>query len=391
MEDSVSLAPVTTQDDLMTQAREFLEMFHREKKHAGDLERRWAAVRAEIDRTGTYWHTRDELIFGARAAWRHSVRCVGRVRWSTLVVRDARRVRTRRQVYRDLMRHLQFATNGGRIRSTITIFAPDRERGPMTRIWNEQLIRYAGWRQSDGTVLGDPRNLGFTDLAVRLGWQPPPQRGPWDLLPWVIETATEEPRPMSVPRQAVLEVPITHPDYGWFGELNLRWHAVPVISHMRLHIGGVDYSAAPFNGFYLGDEIASRNLADRDRYDQVREVARRMGLNLGSDRSLWRDRAVIELNRAVLHSFDATGVSITDHHSEAGHFMRFASMEETAGRCPHADWAWINAHPVPPQTPTFHRRWSDDQLQPNFWLDEEARRRASGEPAGRTLRGLHGR
>jgi nitric-oxide synthase len=392
MEDYVRLAPVTARpDDLMAQAREFLEMFHREKPSAGSLERRWAAVRAEIDKTGSYWHTRDELIFGARAAWRHSVRCVGRVRWSTLVVRDARRVRTRRQVYRQLTRHLQFATNGGRIRSTITIFAPDRATGPMTRIWNEQLVRYAGWRRGDGTVLGDPRNLGFTDLAVRIGWQPPAQRGPWDLLPWVIETATEEPRALPVPRHAVLEVPITHPDYAWFHELNLRWHAVPVISHMRLHIGGVDYSAAPFNGFYLGDEIGSRNLADRDRYDQVREVARRMGLNLGSERNLWRDRAVIELNRAVLHSFDATGVSITDHHSEAGHFMRFASMEQTAGRCAHADWAWINAHPVPPQTPTFHRRWSDDQLQPNFWLDEIARQRAAGETAGRTLRSLHTR
>ena len=175
-------------------------------------------------------------------------------------------------------------------------------------------------------MLGDPRNAGFTDLALRLGWRPPAEPGAFDLLPWVVETAGEEPRQVPVPGRLVLEVPITHPEYGWFAELGLRWHAVPVISHMRLHIGGINYSAAPFNGFYLGDEIASRNLADNDRYDQVTRVARGMGLNLGSERDLWRDRAVIELNRAVLHSFDLAGVSIADHHTEARHFMRFASM-----------------------------------------------------------------
>jgi nitric-oxide synthase len=373
-------------EDVLAQAQEFLTLLHAEVPSAGPLSRRWDEVRREIDRTGSYRHTRTELTFGARVAWRQSVRCVGRVRWPALVVRDARRARTVRQVYRELVRHLQFATNGGRIRSTITIFAPDEPAGPRVRIWNEQLVRYAGWRRPDGSVLGDPRYTGFTDLALRSGWRPPAQPSAWDLLPWLVETAGEEPRPLSVPGRLVLEVPIIHPEYAWFGQLGLRWHAVPVISHMRLHIGGVDYSAAPFNGFYLGDEIASRNLADRDRYDQVAEVARRMGLNLGSDRSLWRDRAVIELNRAVLYSFDVAGVSITDHHTEARHFMRFATMESTAGRCPRADGTWINAHPVPPQTPTFHRLWDGAEVQPNFWLDDDARQRASGDEVGLTLK-----
>ncbi len=372
--------------DVLTQAYEFLDLFHREVPGAGSLQRRWDEVRQDVHRTGSYRHTRAELTFGARVAWRNSVRCVGRVRWPTLVVRDARYARTTRQVCRELSRHLRFATNGGRIRSTITIFAADDDLGPRVRIWNEQLVRYAGWSGPDGSVLGDPRNAGITDLALRLGWRPPAERSAWDLLPWVVETAGEEPRLVEVSRGLVLEVPITHPEYGWFAELGLRWHAVPVISHMRLHVGGINYSAAPFNGFYLGDEIGSRNLADSDRYDQVAEVARGMGLSLGSDRSLWRDRAVIELNRAVLHSFDVAGVSIADHHTEARHFMRFASMESTAGRCPHAEWSWINAHPVPPQTPTFHRQWDGAEIQPNFWLDDDARRRSQGEMVGPVLR-----
>ena len=387
----MGVAVARSPDEVLAQAREFLELFHREVPAAGSLPARWAAVRAEVSATGSYWHTRPELVFGARVAWRHSVRCVGRVRWPTLVVRDARRVRTSRGVYRELARHLRFATNGGRIRSAITIFAPDTQTAPRVRIWNEQLVRYAGWRRPDGSALGDPRNAGFTELAQSLGWRPPEQPGPWDLLPWLIETADEQPRHFGVPRRLVLEVPIVHPEYAWFERLGLRWHAVPVISHMRLHVGGVDYSAAPFNGFYLGDEIGSRNFADNDRYDQVAAVARGMGLNLGSERSLWRDRAVIELNRAVLHSYDVAGVSIADHHTEAKHFMRFASMESSAGRCAHADWSWINAHPVPPQTPTFHRRWAADEVQPNFWLDPEAAQCAAGHPSAPTLRTRHAR
>jgi nitric-oxide synthase len=368
-------------------AREFLELFHRETPaRAEALARRWAAVRAEIAATGSYRQTRAELVFGARVAWRNSVRCIGRVRWPTLVVRDARHVRRPAQVYRQLVRHLRFATNGGRIRSAITIFAPDDRHGPTVRIFNEQLVRYAGWPQAGGGVLGDPRYVGFTELALKLGWRPPRQPGRWDVLPWIIETATEDPRVLTVPQRAVLEVPISHPHHPWFADLDLRWLAVPVVANMRLHIGGIDYSAAPFNGFYLGDEIGSRNLADADRYDQTTAVATRLGLDTSSDRTLWRDRAVIELNHAVLHSFDTARVSITDHHHEARHFMRFAAMEEAAGRCPHADATWINSHPVPPQTPTFHRRWDATELQPNFWLDDDARDRAAGRWAGPGLR-----
>jgi hypothetical protein len=36
------------------------------------------AIAAEIDETGTYSHTSDELQFGARLAWRNSNRCIGR-------------------------------------------------------------------------------------------------------------------------------------------------------------------------------------------------------------------------------------------------------------------------------------------------------------------------
>src|SRR5262245_15137067 len=135
---------------------------------------------------------------------------------------------------------------------------------------------------------------------------------------------------------------------------------------MRLSIGGVRYPAAPFNGWYMGTEIGARNLADTDRYDLLPTVAARLGLDTSQDHTLWRDRALVELNVAVLHSFKAAGVTIADHHTESRRFLTHLAREERAGRpCP-ADWSWI----VPPisgaATPVFHRYYDQADLHPRF-------------------------
>jgi nitric-oxide synthase len=361
------------------EAREFLQMFHAENPSAqSSFPERWDKVQAEILACGRYELTEAELTFGARAAWRHSVRCVGRLRWQGLVVRDARYLSTAAEVHEQVVEHVDVATNGGRIRSMVTVFPADTDTGPLVRIWNEQAIRYAGWSDGVGGVVGDPRYLGFTKLAEGLGWRPT-RRGRFEPLPLVIETATEDPQLFTLPRESILEVPISHPEFAWFAGLGLRWHALPLITCMRMRVGGMNFPVA-FNGFYLQDEIASRNLSDANRYNQVPVVARGMGLDTRSARTLWRDRSVIELNRAVLHSFDLAGVTIADHHAEAANFMRFVEREESAGRCPHADWTWINPVPVPAQVPTFHRYYDPTEVNPNFYLDPDAAKRAAGQP-----------
>lgn len=49
-------------------------------------------------------------------------------------------------------------------RSAITIF-PQRTDGKHDyRVWNHQLISYAGYKNPDGTIIGDPANIEFTEV-----------------------------------------------------------------------------------------------------------------------------------------------------------------------------------------------------------------------------------
>lgn len=360
----------------IAEAEEFLRLFHAENRDSGSLQQRLDRMRYEVETVGSYRHTPQELTFGAQVAWRNNARCIGRLYWRSLKVRDLRDVHDVSAVAAHCVQHLRMATNNGKIRPVISVFPPEIPQRPAPRIWNEQLIRYAGYRRQDGSVLGDPRYARFTEALIGFGWRPPAQRSAFDVLPLVVETAEEGPHMFALPAELVKEVPLSHPELPWFAELGLRWHAVPVISNMRLRIGGVSYPAAPFNGWYMGTEIGARNFGDTDRYDLVPVVAEKLGLDTSREDTLWRDRALVELNRAVLHSYQQAGVTITDHHTESKRFLTHLAKEEAAGRkCP-VDWSWI----VPPmsgsQTPVFHRYYDEDQQRPDFLLDDDATRRA---------------
>ncbi|MFX4294400.1 nitric oxide synthase oxygenase [Streptomyces bohaiensis] len=371
----------------LAEAFDFLRMFHLEHPDQPvPLRARMRQVRQAVAAVGTYRHTTAELTFGARVAWRNSSRCIGRLYWNSLKVLDRRDATTPDRIHRHLVDHLRTATNGGRIRPVLSVFAPSTPTTAAPRVWNSQLVRYAGYRLDDGRVLGDPANVAFTETVRRLGWRA--RYGRFDLLPLVVEgTDGRGPRLFELDPRDVLEVPLVHPDHPFFAGLGLRWHAVPAISHMRLRIGGVDYPLAPFNGWYMGTEIGARNLTDSDRYDLLPAVAAGLGLDTSREDTLWRDRALVETNVAVLHSFRAAGVRITDHHTESRRFLTHIEREEAAGRRVPAQWSWI----VPPMsggiTPVFHRYYDEQEQHPAFHLDDDARDRAEGRvgpaPAGR--------
>jgi len=359
-------SPWQTDQPLFVEARDFLHLFHHEHATPHLYADRLASIQEEIAATGTYWQTYEELAYGARVAWRHSSRCIGRLHWKVLEVHDKRHLSTAEEIFKALVEHITLATNGGKIRPMITIFAPQGRAQKNIRIWNPQLIRYAGYRQPNGAVLGDPAHVELTRISHRLGWQGG-QGSAFDVLPLIIQMPSQPPQLFELPHECILEVPLSHPDYPWFAQLGLKWHALPVISNMRLEIGGISYTAAPFNGWYMGTEIGARNLGDVKRYNLLRLIAQRMGLNTSSNRTLWQDRAIVELNVAVLHSFALHRVAIVDHHTASRQFILHGEREREVGRSVPADWGWI----VPPisgsVTPVFHTPYEDVTLKPNFF------------------------
>lgn len=375
----------------LAEAEEFLRRCYAEVPSLGPVEPRLAAVREQIDAVGTYVHTHGELTHGARMAWRNSSKCIGRLYWRSLVVLDRRTVRTPDEIFEQLVNHLivssgRYRPIAGQLRPVISVFGQAVPGRPVTRIWNDQLIRYAGYHTEHGTVLGDPRFVDFTAAVSALGWRG--KRDAFDVLPLVLDVPGYGPRVYDLPESAVLEVPLAHPDHRWFAELGLRWYAVPAISNMRMTIGGVHYPLAPFSGWYLGTEIGSRNLGDIGRYNMLPVIATRLGLDTSNERTLWRDRALVELNRAVLWSYEQAGIRIADHHTESHRFLTHVDREQRAGRPTPADWTWI----VPPlsssATAVFHRYYDEVDLRPNFYLDDEARtisRCGRGDAAARPV------
>ena len=342
------------------EARSFLKQFYHEVGAERPFSERFLEVTKELRRTGTYTHTLDELAYGSRLAWRNSNRCIGRFFWQSLTVRDRRNLSEdlsgwalAKAVFDELVEHLRFGTNGGDLRPSITVFPADRR----VFIENGQIILYAGHEQSDGSVIGDPKNVDLTNLATSLGWKG--SGTPFDVLPVMITIDSQETYCFDLPNEAVLEVELCHPEIETISQLGLKWFAVPAVANMALDIGGVVYGAAPSNGFYMGTEIGSFNLGDPRRYNLLPKLAEAMGLSCDDDNPLWRDQAMVELNRAVIYSFKNAGVRMLDHHALSAWFERFRKDETRLGRPVFGHWPWI----VPPMSANLSEVWHDPSLK----------------------------
>ncbi|KAF7700372.1 hypothetical protein HF521_003330 [Silurus meridionalis] len=367
---SVPSSPPNT-NELLIQAIDFINQYYKSFK-TSKIEEHLARVNevaCEIDATGTYQLTGEELAFGAKQAWRNAPRCIGRIQWSNLQMFDARKCRTAKEMFQFLCSHIKFATNGGNLRSAITVF-PQRTDGQHDfRVWNSQLIRYAGYQMEDGSVIGDPANVEFTEICVQLGWTP--KYNSFDVLPLIVQANGEDPEMFELPPELILEVEMEHPQYEWFKDLNLKWYTLPAVSNMLLEIGGLEFTACPFNGWYMGTEIGVRDFCDSQRYNMLEKVGRCMGLDTHKLSSLWKDQALVAVNVAVIHSFQKNKVTIMDHHSAAESFMKHMETElRLRGGCP-ADWIWL----VPPMsgslTPVFHQEMISYILSPFYYYQPD--------------------
>ncbi|MBW4513162.1 MAG: nitric oxide synthase oxygenase [Scytonematopsis contorta HA4267-MV1] len=364
---NVMKLPKLNEERLLKKAKQFIDVIADEQVwEAEDKARRWSEIQEEIKAIGTYTQTYEELAYGAQLAWRNASKCVGRIQWNNMVVRDCRHISNPDEMYQELLEHLRHATNAGNIQITMTAFRPKQPKerwGP--RIWNPQLIRYAAYEQPNGSILGDPANLEVTKAIIKFGWKPPEPRTPYDILPLVIEVPGMEPKMYEFPKEEILEVEIEHPTIPDFKSLGFRWYAVPAISNFRMDIGGIIYGCIPFNGWYMGTEIM-RDFLDEYRYNKMEEIAKVLKLDTSSEQTLWRDRVALELNIAILHSFQKAKVTMVDHQSASRQFLAHDLREKKAGReCP-GDAGWVVPASGGSVCPVWHHQMRDFYLDPAY-------------------------
>ena len=156
------------------EVREFFEQYKAYVDMDEDAYRaRIAEVAAEIQATGTYTHTTDELTVGAKLAWYNHSRCIGKLYWRSLTVRDCRHVTDARGHPRRLLRaparrpqrrpH-QADDHDLRARRPRQARRAPAQR-PDRRLRRLPATRTAPW-------LGDGGALELTELAQSLGWDP---------------------------------------------------------------------------------------------------------------------------------------------------------------------------------------------------------------------------
>lgn len=305
---------------------------------------------------------KDEVDWAGKIAWRNSEKCIGRLPWKSLKCFDAQSTLSSRELFQKCLEHIDYSTNKGRIIPTMTFFAHHKSSQGF-QILNEQLVRYAGYKTGKKAFIGDPAQVQFTELAVSLGWKPPRHLTSFDLLPIIIRNPDYSLQWFEIPKDLVLEVQICHPDYQSLEQLGLKWHALPAISNKYCDAAGLKFPCV-FSGYYMVTEIASRNFLDVSRYNLLIPVANALSISIQDP--FWKDQVMIEMNRAVFHSFREAGVTIVDHHTASAQFMKHLEKEECKFRKVVGDWSWL----VPPTSgslcPVFHRYYSTEQRKPRF-------------------------
>lgn len=190
--------------DTLTEAGEFLQTCRTELGTVFASEERLNQITEEIKRTGTYRQSLPELQYGGRLAWRNALDCLGKGMWRRLDVRDCRHAVTPDSIFAACIEHLRIATRHGRIKAVMTVLPPASPDGAGVRIWNKQLVRYAGYREPDGSIIGDPDTVGFTEAVGKLGWRGARTR--FDILPIAISVPGDEIRWYPVPPLSLIHI-----------------------------------------------------------------------------------------------------------------------------------------------------------------------------------------
>lgn len=340
---------------------DFIDIYYKE---LGKCPKEREIRKQEILRNRTFRPNYDELEYGCKLAWRNNTHCIGKPHWKSLKVLDCRDLFNEDEIYKALLTHISYATNNGNIIPTISIFPPMDKPENEIRIWNSQLIRYAGYKDLDGKIIGDPENVELTNQILKLGWEPI-SMNKFDILPLVIQIGNQHPKYFEIPKNIIKEVNINHPRNNLVSKIGMKWHVLPVISNMYIEIGGIKYTAAPFNGWYMNLEIA-QNLGNHNRYDFLPEIAEALGIPINKEeKKLWEDVAFAELSIAIYHSFRKEGIKIIDHHTASKQFMHFVKTEKQKyNRDVPAKYSWIVPACASSLLEVYHMRMNPTKIKP---------------------------
>ncbi|CAF0765832.1 unnamed protein product [Adineta steineri] len=356
--------------NIRKEAYDYLQIFHKDKNTSEvDYKKRLEQVELEIEHTRSYVHTTDEIEYGGQLAWRNASRCINRLFWRDLKIIDRRDVKTNHDMFKEICNHIRFAYNKGTLQSSILVFSS------RARMWSTQYLRYACYEQLNGTLLGDPANRHLTKAAMQLGWnKPETERTQWDLLPIIVQIDPNEPPSWyELPQDLRLEIFLSHPDPKYdaaIKQLGLRWVVQPYVCDKAIEIGGIFYRSVPFSGWFMETEIG-RNLCDIQRYNIIPKLAVLLNLDVttAANSQLNVDRLYVEINAAVLYSFQKAQITIVDHHTAAAGFIKFMKQEVILRGNTPADWVWL----VPPisggMSSVFHQEMLNYVVKPRV-LDQ---------------------
>ena len=125
--------------------------------------------------------------------------------------------------------------------------------------------------------------------------------------------------------------------------------------------------------YHNADYGVSAQRREAEQYlEQFKERAERMGLDMSRDRTLWRDKAMIMLNKAVLLSFERTGMKMANHHEAAHEFLDFCRVEQNMGREPYGRWMWLVPPTFSSATPLYQEPFRDVSIKPAFHYQRAA-------------------
>jgi len=122
---------------------------------------------------------------------------------------------------------------------------------------------------------------------------------------------------------------------------------------------GLRYTAAPFNGWYMGTETARAELRGLVPLHLLPVVGAQDGRSTPSTYPSLFCFSSSPWCRFTLRSFTRSRMRLHyygPHHSSSNAFDNFEAIESDAGRVVHSNWSWIVPIPFPLRPSPFSTR-----------------------------------